>query len=77
MWEIDTFDSEIEQEHGTKMGVLMDSLLTSPIPGPPKTRISSLEDPPLSLIGIILEYNISTGFKSFRRYYEQVKFSEE
>ena len=29
-------------------------LLTSPIPGPPKTLISSLELPPLSEMGIML-----------------------
>lgn len=29
-------------------------LLTSPIPGPPNTLINSLDDPPLSLIGMIL-----------------------
>lgn len=35
--------------------VLVNILLTSPIPGPPNTLINSLEDPPLSLIGIILQ----------------------
>ncbi len=30
-----------------------DSLRTSPMPGPPNTRISSLEEPPLSLIGMM------------------------
>jgi hypothetical protein len=34
-------------------------LLTSPIPGPPNTRISSLDDPPLSLIGITLLFHQS------------------
>lgn len=29
-------------------------LLISPIPGPPNTLMSSLDDPPLSLMGIIL-----------------------
>jgi hypothetical protein len=33
------------------------SLLTSPIPGPPKTRMSSLDEPPLSLIGMMLQSN--------------------
>jgi hypothetical protein len=32
------------------------SLLTSPIPGPPNTLISSLELPPLSDIGMILHF---------------------
>lgn len=34
-------------------------LLISPIPGPPNTRMSSLDEPPLSLIGIILILNQS------------------
>jgi hypothetical protein len=33
-----------------------DSLLTSPMPGPPNTRISSDEDPPLSEIGMMLQH---------------------
>ena len=33
-----------------------DSLLTSPIPGPPNTRMSSDEDPPLSDIGMMLQH---------------------
>ena len=28
-------------------------LRMSPMPGPPKTRMSSLEEPPLSLMGIM------------------------
>lgn len=41
----------------------LESLLrTSPIPGPPNTRISSLDEPPLSLIGIIL-YSVSPNFR--------------
>ena len=41
----------------------INSLLTSPMPGPPKTRMSSLDEPPLSLIGMILPRIFSTGFK--------------
>lgn len=32
-------------------------LLISPMPGPPNTRMSSLDEPPLSLMGIILILN--------------------
>jgi len=40
-----------------------DLLLTSPIPGPPNTRISSLDEPPLSLIGMILPPHQHAHFK--------------
>jgi hypothetical protein len=35
-------------------------LRTSPIPGPPNTLISSLDEPPLSLIGITLATTLAT-----------------
>jgi hypothetical protein len=44
----------IQSKEKTKKKNRENILLTSPIPGPPNTLINSLDDPPLSLIGIIL-----------------------
>lgn len=56
------------QDSGRRSNQMEDninSLLTSPIPGPPKTRMSSLDDPPLSLIGMILQQNYQHSLRTF------------
>jgi hypothetical protein len=42
-------------DHNSRFDYDVDLLLTSPMPGPPNTLISSLDEPPLSLIGMIYD----------------------